>query len=664
MNKNLDQLQNEVSEITKSLDDLKKSTRSDMEKNAEKEKLKNKAKTTKWEIQKQIDELKDKTDEISKETKEKAETLLKSLDDVLELQSSIWDNKDNKKEFDDKKSSNENNFSESSSENEKNWLKEVGQNSAEEEKWFWWKAWDWIWEQWSDVTSRDKRKEQPWQNALRFIWWLWIWLAWYGIYKWAKKLWNRAFWKKKKDKESEGKSSSESSSKKDNSSEEKSFWDGTVWKTIKTVWSVLAVWTWVYYVTHGLYTKNRWLRDLWDREKGKKLEFDAALEYCKWAIANQDNKEGMSYGMDLKYHEDTWEIEAYWEKIKIDKDNRKIPWVWLGDVEFKKYEHMINTAILIAYLKKNYSWQCQNNSPFHLTGDRQWDINVNTSNGSEEAVDWTGNWGRIVGVTAGWIAGIVTWIFWWLKAWAAVWITWWIVWYMAGGAHDRNNIMNNHMPELDNEFWKKSLWAYLNTLACWEAKNQAVEDITESPIKKEIEEFMKEIQNTSPELDNLWAMRQINAIQDPNNEKKYTIQAYGRDFSAEVTWNEWGRKIKILWISWWNPTIKTNMEISGLSWLELPLKEWLYMSCLTWFLLEKYHNQWNEYPRFEYTWRTNHAFKTWIYFSKDWSDTRVYSKDIFQQKMPTLFQEENRNKYLKFLNDWITWENNISIRKK
>jgi hypothetical protein len=40
-------------------------------------------------------------------------------------------------------------------------------------------------------------------------------------------------------------------------------------------------------------------------------------------------------------------------------------------------------------------------------------------------------------------------------------------------------------------------------MSCREARNQTAEDITESPIKKEVVECMEEIQQTSPELPNL-----------------------------------------------------------------------------------------------------------------------------------------------------------------
>lgn len=644
---NIEQLRKETDEIKKWLDELKNNVSlSEVEKKNKAEALKTKAEKAKQKIQSEIDALKDKTDDESKKKKEQAETLLNSFNQIMELYASIINNTESKP-----KQQKQEKVKEDKKDNKK-------EDEADEEKWFFWRTWERIWDQWSDVTSWDKRKEEPWKNVLRAVW---FWVTWYAIYKWVKKLWNRAFWdddkKKKEDEEKKDK-------KKD---DDESFWDWSVWKFIKWVWAVLWVWSWIYYVAHGLYTKNRWFNDLFDREKGKKLEFNEAMDYCKWAIANQNNKEGMSYWMDLKYNDSTWEIEAYWEKIKINKNKRKIEWL---NVDFKKYENMISAAILIAYLKKNYSWKCVNDNPFHLTWDWQWDINVNTWEGDVEWVDWTWNAGKIVWVTAWWIAWIVAWIYGWLPAWAAVWVSWWVVWYMAGSAYDSNNIMHDLMPELDNDSWKKILAGYLNNMNCRKARNQSAEEITESPIKKEIVECMEEIQNTNKELAERWWNRKLDAIQDPNDEKKYTIKAYGRDFSAEVTWNDWNRKIRILWISGWNPKIKTDMEKTGISKLELPLKEWCYLSCFMWFLLSNNDiiQKWVKYPRFDYTSRW-FWFRKWIYFnnaetvSTDY-DTWVLSKDKFESRMPTLFQENNRKKFLEFLNDWIIDDSNVSIWKK
>ena len=572
-----------------------------------------------------------------------------------------------------------------------------------DDKNFFEKSKNWIWNQWNDIRDGEKWKSDWWKNLLRTVWFVatWVWAV-ALAYKWVKKLWNWAFWKKKEDDKEEGKAED---TKEKESGEKKTFWDRPVWKFLKWTAAVLSVWTWAYYLAHWLYTKNRWLKDLRDWEKGKKLEFDEAMNYCEWALANQNNKDGMAHGMNLKYHEDTWEIEAYWERIKIDKEKRMIK--WLKNVEFKKYEHMINVAILIAYLKKEYSWKCKNNAPFHLNWSWQWDINVNTWNGDEEAIDWTWNGGKIVGVTTWGILGIVSWIFGWLKTWAAVWISWWIVWYMWGDAYDANNIMHDHMPELDDDNWKKRLQAYLNSLGCRQEKNQTEKDITESPIKKAVRDIVEEIQQENPELGAVWWTMQFDAIQDPNDENKYTIKVYGREISVEVSWS-WGvfeevlkklpeekkniieqsglfKKMKILSISWWEPAIKTDLTKWNISNLELPLKEWLYMTAFLGNLLSNYAHKWNDYPRFSYWWRfwnwvkatvswignilwfpwEDKTYNRGIYFSDSWIDTQVLSRKRFEKNMPTLFKANYwRESFIKFLNDGITDEQNVSIRKK
>jgi hypothetical protein len=249
--------------------------------------------------------------------------------------------------------------------------------------------------------------------------------------------------------------------------------------------------------------------------------------------------------------------------------------------------------------------------------------------------------------------------------WAAVWVSWWVVWYMTGSAIDHNNIMNDHMPELDNEFGKKCLAWYLNNMWCWQARNQWKEDITESPIKNEVWECINKVQSENPMLEPRWD-RNFDMIPDPNIPDRYTIKAYWRDMEAEVKWSKWNYTIKILWITWWNPSIKADMTKWNLSSLNLPLKEWIYMSMLVWFLLNDFHHKWNEYPRFTYDWRMLNVFRKnnyWIYFSDSWPDTLVYSKAQFKEKMPTIFGKNNGEDLIKFLNDWITDEFNVSIRK-
>lgn len=646
---NIDNLRKEVDKVQNRLDWLKDniSILPEPEKKAKVDELKTMAESTKIKIQAEIFLLSTQFSAEKKRQKAEAEVLLNTVNEIINLQLSIltWNNN--------------------------------------------WATWNesWSWSKWK--TKKDDDKSSFWDTwrwkALKrtgIIGGIWAWISWLG----SKIKWNEddeSDDESDDEDKSDGESTDEKKSwdktkekkkRKKGTSEDPPFWDTWYWKALKRTW----IWTAAYYISHWIYTKNRWLRDLLDWEQGKKLEFDVALDYCRWAIANQNDKEGMSYGLDLKYHKDTWEIEAYGERVKIDKSNRKIVWL---DVNFKKYENMINAAIVIAYLKKTYSWKCSNNYPFHLTWDWKWNINVNTSEGDETAMDWTGNAWRILGVTGWWILWIVSWIFGWLKTWVSVTTVWWVVWYKAGSAYDHNNIMNDLMPELDNDSWKKNLQAYLNDMGCRTIRNQTKEDITESPIKDEIRKCIDEIQRTNPELSARGWRRQFDAIQDPNNPNKYTIKAYWREIYAEIKEEQrkWflngitykDRNMKILWISWWNPAIKTDMTKWRISELELPLEEWIYMSSLLGFYLDNFHHKWNEYPRFEYTWKSIKVIPSifgknniWMYFSDPNLDTLALTKEKFEKRMPTLYKEENRDRFLEFLNDGIVDENNVSIWRK
>ena len=169
---NLETLKKEVDEFKTLLEELKNNVSiSEAEKKNKAETLKNQAETTKKKIEKEIRELSEKTDNVSKKQKEEAEALLKSFEDMVNLQMSILNPSEKPKET-----------TTSSS-----W------NTTKEEKWFRWKTKDFVSENWSDVTSWEKWKEEPWKNIMRAVG---FWVTWYAIYKWVKGLWNRAFWDK------------------------------------------------------------------------------------------------------------------------------------------------------------------------------------------------------------------------------------------------------------------------------------------------------------------------------------------------------------------------------------------------------------------------------------------------------------------------------------
>ena len=216
MNNNIDQLKTEVDDIKKSLNELKNNVSlSENEKKNKAEELKAQAEATKQKIENEIHSLEDKTDDESKKKKEEAEALLNTFNETMTLYTSILNSAESKTDQDNPES--------------------TKQEDIKDEKWFFWKTWEWIWEQWSDVWSGDKRKEEPWKNVLRAVW---FWVTWYAIVKWIKKLWNRAFWDDEKKKEDE------------ESQDKEWFWDKWYWKALKRT----GIWTWIYYISHWLIT--------------------------------------------------------------------------------------------------------------------------------------------------------------------------------------------------------------------------------------------------------------------------------------------------------------------------------------------------------------------------------------------------------------------------
>lgn len=635
----IDQLQSEVSDIQNALSELRNATLSESEKKARENEIKSKAETAKQEIQWEINKLSWKTDAKSVAEKEKAETLLSTLTEILTLQLSIWATT----------SAEQTNTSPSPTSTE---VVPVAASTAavpatieaqwDEKKW-------WLRRQWDAFTSKEKWKTETWANLLRAVWVV-------AVYKWIKWLWNKIRGKKE---ENENDKKDTKEDKKEDKKNEGGFWERPLWKAIKGVWIAAWISSWLYYVAHWIWTWNWEIRDMFDRERGKKLDFDDAMNYAEWSIQNQSNKDSMSYWMNLKYHEDTSEIEAYWQRIKIDKKARKIDWL---KVTFRKYEHMISTAIVIAFLKKNYSWKCNTNSPFDFSWSRRWNINISTTDGKEAALDGSWNWGKILWVSSAVIAWIASAIWlWWPKVWATIWGAWLVWWVVGWNEFDKDNIMHNVMPELDDEYWKKSLSAYLNAMNCWEAGNQSREDITDSPIKDDIDAVRRELEesgtdeNESPR----WKIRKLDAIQDPNDPTKYTITAYDSKINVEIL-GEWSnRTLRILWLLDSTEDIQLDPEKSkDFLNMKLPLSEWIYAADLIGYLLSEFKHKWNKRPFFYYGTRLK-LFNKWLYFNDDGRDTYSLTEKNFKKRMPELFKE--KEKFVTFLSGSIQTKNGVEI---
>ena len=262
---NIENLRKEVNNIKNSLNELKNNVSlSEVEKKKKAETLKVKAETTKQKIQDEIHSLETKTDDESKKKREEAETLLNSFSEIMNLYTSI--------------------------------LNPTEKESVETEKWFFWKVGDWLWEQWDNVTSWEKRREEPWKNILRVAW---VWLTWYAIYKWVKKLWKWTFWDNEKEQEQKEKESNEGESFR------KTGWGNL----LKWAWITIATWWWIYGISKLFSSKKEnaeIAQQWWDTIS------DAMFQQLLYMEGNQDF-------VAKSHKKDFWEDFVTWPYGMVEK---------------------------------------------------------------------------------------------------------------------------------------------------------------------------------------------------------------------------------------------------------------------------------------------------------------------------------------------------------
>ena len=210
---------------------------------------------------------------------------------------------------------------------------------------------DFVSENWSDVTSWEKWKEEPWKNVLRAVG---FWVTWYAIYKGVKWLWNWAFW----DKEDEDWEEKEKK-------EKKWFWKTTAWKFLK--------WTWI-----GVWAGTLWYRlgkkfGLWGEDEKKptdaspdEVKFKAYEEFYK----NPSNKEAVE------------NYELLWENVDITYEalySRELQAWYQDELEMQRI------AKEQSWWVEKYKWII----PFCLD-NKFWSIeNILSQNSSmREAMSW------------------------------------------------------------------------------------------------------------------------------------------------------------------------------------------------------------------------------------------------------------------------------------
>ena len=354
----LKKLEQWVANIKDELQNLQNNVNlSEDEKKSEVDKISQKIDAQKQVIQSKIDSLKDKTDDKSKETKEKAESMLKDLDDLSSLKLSILKR-----------------WTETHSSNNSDNAPESKQNTPEtptEEKWFFWKTKDWVWEQWDDVWDKEKWKEEWWKNLLRTAWFAVTWIGAVALtVKWVKKIWNRAFWKKKNKEEKKESDEKESG-------EKKWFWDRWYGKTLK--WGWITAWLAIFIKRLGekfWRRKKDWVT--WRDSDKEKME-----SYEKY-IQNPENKENFEnyenfwenidilywsiYDRELSaWYEDELEMEKIAKEQSIWEKNYKWIVPYCLDNQFKSVENILwqNSSIknaianwfdwMINYIKNKWN---------------------------------------------------------------------------------------------------------------------------------------------------------------------------------------------------------------------------------------------------------------------------------------------------------------------
>lgn len=201
--KNIETLSKDVDSIKQEIEHLKLLV-DQQEKEKKKVEIEQRISTVKEELDQKMEMLKDSTDSAEKAKYEEVKTLSESLTQLSALVMSILSNQ-----------------SSHTSDNTET-------PSVTQEKSGRTKAKDWVGEQWGDVWSGDKWKNETGRNIARSVGFA---ATGYALYKWVKGLWN---WISGDDKEK-----NENKEEKKEKKEKKGFWKTGFWKFVK--WAGIGV---------------------------------------------------------------------------------------------------------------------------------------------------------------------------------------------------------------------------------------------------------------------------------------------------------------------------------------------------------------------------------------------------------------------------------------
>ena len=601
MHTNIDQLKTEINEIKKWLDELWNNIAlSPEEKENKAEALKAQAETAKQKIQSEIDSLKDKTDDESKKQKEEAETLLNSFNEIMSLYNSILNNWKATVET----------------------TTQAGESSTDiqietEEKWFFWKTKDWVWEQWDDVWSKEKRQQEWWKNLFRTAWFVatWVWAIALTV-KWIKKL----FWKDKGKEKPSHRSSS--------GGEKKSRWRRfLVWAWI-TAWSVVG---WV-----GIY-KN-WNRiTSWVKEKlWKALNFEEAMytveaEVRNWINSDNNFWEFSAHFGGMSYDENTHEICSFWQKTKINKSNKTIDWKYMNEIQFASWEELFHAVNIVNFAKRELRWRWANETPFAVN-KRTWDIDFSLSDKWKTqfvGASWSNFWTKFFWLWWAWWGWLLWWYFLWLKWWLTWAVAWWLAWYTLWSVIDNTSTMWRAC-------WTIAKWAnlqkfvnYLNEQNFWWEQKEVYESDGTTPIHKYLNKVKQEINEAYWDWTEDSAKRDLKVERNESTPDIYKIKSYYQEITLKLDWctaKKWEEidfsKINNIHIEKYE-TIDGQRIDSRWDWLDIDFphnEEWLKEVIRTANLTNKIVNDW------KWEWWEAYPFAYGKYIS--WNNVAAFNFDI------------------------------------
>ena len=629
---NIEQLKKETDEIKKWLEDLKNNVSlSETDKKNKVDDLKSKAETTKQKIENEIHSLENKTDDESKRKKEEAETLLNSFNETMTLYTSILSSTESK----------------SNSENS-----EDKKEDDNEEKWIFWKVGDWLWEQWDDVTSWEKWKEEPWKNILRVAW---VWLTWYAVYKWVKKLWNRAFWDDEEEWEDE-EEKEETKKKKKKKSKETSRWKKFL------IWAGITTWTVVWWVS--IY-KN-WNRiSSWVKEKlWKALNFEEAMytvetEVRNWINSDDNFWEFSAHFEGMSYDESTHEISSFWQKTKINKSNKSIE--WMDDVQFASWEELFHAVNIVNFAKSELRWRWANETPFSINS-RTWDIDFKLSESWKSKfiwANWSNFWTWVLWLWWAWWGWLLWGYFLWLKWWLAWAVAWWLSWYTLWSVIDNTSTMWRAC-------WAIAKWAnlqkfvkYLNEQNIWWEQKEIYEPDDTTPIHKYLNKVKHEIDDAYWDWAEDSGRRDLKVERNESTPDTYKIKSYYQEITLKLDWCTAKKWEEIDFSKINNIHIEKYEKISGKKidsrwdWLDIKFpstEKWIEEAIRTANLTNKIVKDWRR------EWWESYPFFRWKYttppcldMDTDWFRWKTILSRDSAKLIPTLFED------LKKWSNWWIW---------